>query len=338
MRATHGFHWQGWGISLGLHVLLVFALFILRPGLGLTPSPEPFRWQVKMVQAPPSIAAQPAPVPAPVQKSSVPAESAEPAEAEMVVEKRPVQRAVEQVRPAQQRSQVVVESRVMTRETPVEHARAFVASRQVVQAAPETRQASARPQEVVRSQVETAQGPVRTVAAQIQDSHEVESREAPTSRQSIQAQSRGEGIVEAVSGMVVQRAPAMEHSMTRSETVQAERMDVKRSEAIVSAVHSVGQARAHYGWLKADLMAHIERLKRYPQSALDNKWEGRVVVRAVIREDGHLLDLSVVESSGHEVLDRESLELLKRVSPLPLKHQLGAPQVTLRIPINYGIR
>lgn len=110
------------------------------------------------------------------------------------------------------------------------------------------------------------------------------------------------------------------------------------SEVTTLAARAVGPAQAHYGWLKDDLRERIERVKHYPQQALDRQWEGRVIVRAVIWADGRLSDLSVLESSGYDELDREALDLLQRISPLQLKHALGVPQITLRIPINYGMR
>jgi len=110
------------------------------------------------------------------------------------------------------------------------------------------------------------------------------------------------------------------------------------AEVTTVASRVVASSQAHYGWLKDELRAHIERVKHYPQQALDRKWEGRVIVRAVIWADGRLTDLSVVESSGYDTLDREALDLLQRLSPLALNHALGVPQIALRIPISYGIK
>ena len=55
------------------------------------------------------------------------------------------------------------------------------------------------------------------------------------------------------------------------------------------------------------------------------------------KEDGHLLDLAVSESSGHSVLDQDALEVLKIASPLTLKHPLGKPQVVVQVPISYRL-
>jgi protein TonB len=44
-----------------------------------------------------------------------------------------------------------------------------------------------------------------------------------------------------------------------------------------------------YGWLAESLWAKVERLKRYPPIARMNRWEGKVVLQAVIREDAGCL-------------------------------------------------
>jgi len=81
----------------------------------------------------------------------------------------------------------------------------------------------------------------------------------------------------------------------------------------------------------------VERLKRYPRLARLHGWEGKVLVRTVIREGGHLAEHSVVEGSGHPVLDQEALDLVKQVFPLALAHPLGQPEVVVDVPIQYRI-
>ena len=94
---------------------------------------------------------------------------------------------------------------------------------------------------------------------------------------------------------------------------------------------------ADFGWLMQALWRRIEQLKRYPTRARMNRWEGTVVVRAVIKDDGYFAELVMEKSSGHEDLDKDALELLERASPLKLKHDLRRPAVTIRIPISYKL-
>lgn len=81
----------------------------------------------------------------------------------------------------------------------------------------------------------------------------------------------------------------------------------------------------------------MEKMKRYPQQARINHWEGKVILRAVIREDGELLDLDIARSSGHSVLDEEAVASVRQAFPIILPRALGKPQVALQIPISYQL-
>jgi protein TonB len=85
------------------------------------------------------------------------------------------------------------------------------------------------------------------------------------------------------------------------------------------------------------LWRRIEQLKRYPAGARLNRWEGTVVVKAIVRDDGELMDLRMEKSSGYAVLDDDAMELLRRASPLKLRQELGRSQLTIRIPITYKL-
>ena len=95
--------------------------------------------------------------------------------------------------------------------------------------------------------------------------------------------------------------------------------------------------KADYGWLAEALWSRVEKSKRYPYVARMNNWQGKVVVRAVIREDGQLINLDVARSSGHTVLDDDAIASVKQAFPLKLSRSLGRTQVALHIPINYQL-
>ena len=58
------------------------------------------------------------------------------------------------------------------------------------------------------------------------------------------------------------------------------------------------------------------KYKRYPRAAMDNNWEGEVVVRMVVDANGGIAAMTIHTSSGHEVLDRQALEMFRRAKPL----------------------
>jgi protein TonB len=96
--------------------------------------------------------------------------------------------------------------------------------------------------------------------------------------------------------------------------------------------------KADYGWLVKALLGRIDELKNYPHMARINHWEGKVILRAVIRSDGQVLMVDVQESSGRSILDNDAIETLRKASPLKLEQPLGKPQVAILMPISYALR
>jgi protein TonB len=78
---------------------------------------------------------------------------------------------------------------------------------------------------------------------------------------------------------------------------------------VVPAVPDTASLIAQY---RAALLAEAGRHKRYPLVALDNGWEGEVVVRLGIAADGSIASLDVKSSSGHAALDRQALEMFRK--------------------------
>jgi TonB family protein len=92
-----------------------------------------------------------------------------------------------------------------------------------------------------------------------------------------------------------------------------------------------------YGWLSKALRDTIERTKRYPSVARANRWQGQVLVQFSVRQDGHLVDPRVVESSGYVVLDQAALETVRAASPVGLRHRLERPMVVVSLPLTYQL-
>lgn len=108
--------------------------------------------------------------------------------------------------------------------------------------------------------------------------------------------------------------------------------------AKASSTTGVDRPRADYGWLAQSLWKRVVELKRYPHRARLNHWEGKVVLRAVIRHDGHLEDLTLEDSSGYEELDEAAMELVREACPLHMTQPLGRSQVVVQVPITYALK
>lgn len=84
--------------------------------------------------------------------------------------------------------------------------------------------------------------------------------------------------------------------------------------------------------------AHLERNKRYPREAKAAEQQGTPTVRFSVDRRGRVTDIAISRSSGHALLDRATLELLRRVSPLPaMPRSMGRERVVISLPIEYSL-
>jgi protein TonB len=51
--------------------------------------------------------------------------------------------------------------------------------------------------------------------------------------------------------------------------------------------------------------------------ARKNGWSGQVRIAFIVREDGGVADVKVLESSGFALLDRNALDTVRQVAPFP---------------------
>ncbi|UVT15409.1 MAG: energy transducer TonB [Nitrospira sp.] len=97
------------------------------------------------------------------------------------------------------------------------------------------------------------------------------------------------------------------------------------------------EGKDDHRWLAESLWRRVAELKRYPNSARMNGQEGKVVLKAVIRSDGHLADVFVQKSSGYSALDAAAIEAVKLACPLHMKQAIGKAQIVVSLPIVYSL-
>ena len=112
---------------------------------------------------------------------------------------------------------------------------------------------------------------------------------------------------------------------------------LREHQVVAQAAVARPAAKADYGWLAESLHRRIIELRHYPSTARLNGWEGKVVLKVSIRNDGQLKSVEVVKSSGHESLDQAAMEAVRRACPLHMKHELTAPMVVLHLPVSYSL-
>lgn len=71
--------------------------------------------------------------------------------------------------------------------------------------------------------------------------------------------------------------------------------------------------KAHFLYIKEEIQKKIT----YPVMARKMGWEGKVVVSFVICEDGSVIDIKIVKSSGFKLLDKNAVDSIKKAMPFP---------------------
>ena len=107
----------------------------------------------------------------------------------------------------------------------------------------------------------------------------------------------------------------------------------------VPAVPAVPDTASLIAQYRAALLAEAGRHKRYPLVALDNGWEGEVVVRLGIAADGSVASLDVKSSSGHAALDRQAVEMFRKArAEVSLPAALRGKQFSLELRAVYNLK
>jgi len=90
---------------------------------------------------------------------------------------------------------------------------------------------------------------------------------------------------------------------------------------------------------ETELVAHIERFKRYPPDARARGDQGVARVTFTVDRDGWVRGTRIVQSSGSPELDREALAMLARAQPVPRppEHAL-TDELSFVIPVRFNIR
>jgi len=86
------------------------------------------------------------------------------------------------------------------------------------------------------------------------------------------------------------------------------------------------------------VIAAARRYKRYPRAALDNNWNGKAEVRMTIGANGVIASMSIKSSSGHDILDRQALDMIRKAKPLtPIPESLRGREFAVDIPVIFSL-
>lgn len=107
--------------------------------------------------------------------------------------------------------------------------------------------------------------------------------------------------------------------------------------AAAPAIGASSASSAAQATWRGQLMAHLNRYKRYPADANGDK--GMARLRFTIDRSGRVVSASLAGSAGSAVLDREVLALIHRASPVPAPPpEIGGSTISLTVPVNFNPR
>jgi periplasmic protein TonB len=127
------------------------------------------------------------------------------------------------------------------------------------------------------------------------------------------------------------------------ESVAAEATATPSLESIPEGPRSVAPAqgtgesaqRVRATWQR-ELMAHLDKHKRYPANALKSV---EIVVGFALDRMGHVLSTSIVKGSGDPAFDAAALAMLKRSDPVPQPPPLVADEgLSFTLPVIFRVK
>lgn len=325
---------QGWAVSALFHGLALTVALGLMAQLKPVVPKEAFTWDVALVEPqriqdtlqaevkPTQEPARPTPrpaAPAPSQPQMV-TQEVQPREVTPVVQ-REIRQVVETSQPIQQTVAVQTRTEAVTPVREQQPAEVQQAKQSVVESVSPVFQHEAvtAVPAIIAAPVQQALTQPVTAEASI---HPVEARTVETAS------------VTRESDLPAPSAPA---TAAANDAKPAESVARESAPQVPMATRSTPAVKADHGWLAESLWRRVAELKRYPSAARLNGWEGKVVLRVVIRADGHLADVRIQKSSGYDELDRAALEAIRLACPLHMKHELNAPEVAMNIPLVYSL-
>ena len=90
---------------------------------------------------------------------------------------------------------------------------------------------------------------------------------------------------------------------------------------------------------KSQLVARLERFKRYPSAAEARGEQGVAQLAFTVDRGGGVHNARITRSSGSSLLDEATLALPMRAAPLPPPPpEISGAQIAIVVPIRYNMR
>lgn len=89
---------------------------------------------------------------------------------------------------------------------------------------------------------------------------------------------------------------------------------------------------------RIDLARGARAHKRYPGIAQERGWAGTAEIRVAVSREGRLRQILLGRSSGHDVLDREAVEMMSRAAAAaPVPESLRGREFAVSMPVVFAL-
>lgn len=90
---------------------------------------------------------------------------------------------------------------------------------------------------------------------------------------------------------------------------------------------------------RQQLITAAVRYKLYPPAAVDNNWQGEVVVRLSVAASGTIAEVVLARSSGHGLLDEQVLAMFRNAAAeAPVPRALRGQEFALEVRTVYSLK
>lgn len=121
----------------------------------------------------------------------------------------------------------------------------------------------------------------------------------------------------------------------QAQTADKVAVDTESTEPVYTLVEKQAE---FVGGMKA-MMTFISENIKYPSASLENKSQGRVLVKFIVNSDGALQNLEIVRGSGDEHLDNEALRVIGSMPKWKPALQGGKPvRSYYTVPVIFKLR
>lgn len=177
-----------------------------------------------------------------------------------------------------------------------------------------------------------AQGPSQ------QEQHRAEPAPQPVRALALPPQPHPDG--EAVAQRMpppTEQTPSDAHNV--DQTLAPPDVQAKAAQRYAAPQTMAGQrSDAQVTW-QGQLLGHLEQHRRYPRAAERLRQQGVVHVRFAVDRQGNASNIRIGQSSGHPLLDTETLDTVRRGSPVPAPPpEIGGDPVEVMVPVAFFIR